>query len=133
MIRAQRLFSVGGDDGDRANNAELYTSHSSVRVNTAESEGDIIHTEYPGAANTSRLHIQLGITEEGAWPDTVYKVSIIQDDPSQKSVLALPSGGWSFKRLFLNGSTALVPCLPDLRRQCFVQSPTSPGEKREAL
>ena len=33
---------------------------------------------------------------------------------SKGSVLALSSGGWSLKRLFLYGSAALVPCLPDL-------------------
>ena len=33
---------------------------------------------------------------------------------SKGSVLALSSGGWSLKRLFLCGSAALVPCLPDL-------------------
>ena len=30
---------------------------------------------------------------------------------------------WSLKRLFLYGLAALVLCLPDLRCQCFVQSP----------
>ena len=29
-------------------------------------------------------------------------------------VLGLYSGGWSLERLFLYGSAALVPCLPDL-------------------
>ena len=45
------------------------------------------------------------------------------------SVLALSSGGWSLKRLFLYGSAALVPCLPDQCCQCVVQSPTLRGEK----
>ena len=43
------------------------------------------------------------------------------------------SGGRSLKRLFLYLSAAVVSCLPDLRCQFFVQSPTSPGEKRDAL
>ena len=32
-----------------------------------------------------------------------------------------------------NGCFCMVPCLPDLRCQCFVQSPTSTNEKRKAL
>ena len=36
------------------------------------------------------------------------------DHISKGSVLALSSGGWSLKRLFLYGSAALIPCLPDL-------------------
>ena len=50
---------------------------------------------------------------------------------SKGAVLALPSSGWSLRRLFLNGSAGLVPCLLylGLRCQCFVQSPTSPGER----
>ena len=67
---------------------------------------------------------------DGGFKHTAQKAEHI----SKGSVLALYSGGWSLKRLFLYGSAALPWFLVSRTfLPMLVQSPTSPGEKREAL
>ena len=67
---------------------------------------------------------------DGGFNHTAQKAEHI----SKGSVLALYSGGWSFKRLFLYGSAALPWFLVSWTYlPMLVQSPTSPGEKRETI
>ena len=70
------------------------------------------------------------MVHDGGFKHTAQKAEHI----SKGSVLALYSGGWSLKRLFLYGSAALPWFLVSRTYlPMLVQSLTSPGEKREAL
>ena len=78
-----------------------------------------------GTADTDGL-LKMTV-HDGGFKHTAQKAEHI----SKGSVLALYSGGWSLKRLFLYGSAALSWFL--VSRTYLPRLCTSPGENREAL